>query len=281
MQKQIELGLIRIDCGTQSRVDIDQQTVSAYVELVKEGTVFPPVTVFFDGNHHYLADGFHRYFAHKGAGHDEILATVINGTLRDAVLASLEANSTHGLPRTNADKRKAVQMMLDDFEWSDWSNAEIARRCRVSHTFVNKMRPADGSAKKHLHKGVEIKREEGKQKPVDTKAPVEPKQPKEEPREPKQQPSDYTQEDEALKYLTEENQRLADRLAVAAIEATDEEKTLAAETIEELREQVKMLELELESVKRSRDIFQSECNELKKQCLAQQRQLKKLQSTHP
>ena len=51
--------------------------------------------------------------------------------------------------------------------------------------------------------------------------------------------------------------------------------------MKELREQVKMLELELESVKRSRDIFQSECNELKKQCLAQQRQLKKLSSTHP
>jgi ParB-like chromosome segregation protein Spo0J len=279
MQKQIDLALIRIDCGTQSRVDIDQQTVSAYVELVKEGTVFPPVTVYFDGNHHYLADGFHRYFAHKGAGHDEILATVINGTLRDAVLASLEANSTHGLPRTNADKRKAVQMMLDDFEWSEWSNAEIARRCRVSHTFVNKMRPADGGAKKHIRGGKEVERVEGKQKPVDAKAPVEPKQPKEPTSEPKQQPSDYTQEDEALKYLTEENQRLADRLAVAAIDATEEEKSLAAETIEELREQVKMLELELESVKRSRDIFQSECNELKKQCLAQQRQLKKLQST--
>lgn len=282
MQKQIDLDLIRIDCGTQSRVDIDQQTVSSYVELVKEGTVFPPVTVYFDGNHHYLADGFHRYFAHKAAGHDEILATVINGTLRDAVLASLEANSTHGLPRTNADKRKAVQMMLDDFEWSEWSNAEIARRCRVSHTFVNKMRPADGSSKKHLRGGVEMEREEGKKKPADAKGAPEPKQLKEQAPEPKQEPvspAEYSPEDEALKYLTEENQRLADRLAVAALDASEEEKSLAAETIAELREQIKMLELELESVKRSRDIFQSECNELKKQCLSQQRQLKKLLAT--
>lgn len=277
MQKQIDFEYLRIDCGTQSRVDIDQQTVSSYAEFIKEGVVFPPVTVFFDGTQHYLADGFHRYFAHKDAGHKEILAHVINGTLRDAILFSLEANATHGLPRTNADKRKSVQIMLDDFEWSEWSNAEIARRCRVSHTFVNKMRPADGSAKKHLHKGVQIKREEGKQKPVDAKVAAEPKQPKQEPK----QPIEYTQEDEALKYLTEENQRLNDRLAVAAIDASEEEKSLASETIEELREQVKMLEMELESVKRSRDIFQSECNELKKQCLSQQRQLKKLQSTHP
>lgn len=277
MQKQIDFEYLRIDCGTQSRVDIDQQTVSSYAEFIKEGVVFPPVTVFFDGTQHYLADGFHRYFAHKDAGHKEILAQVINGTLRDAILFSLEANATHGLPRTNADKRKSVQIMIDDFEWGEWSNAEIARRCRVSHTFVNKMRPADGSAKKHLHKGVQIKREEGKQKPVDAKVAAEPKQLKQEPK----QPIEYTQEDEALKYLTEENQRLNDRLAVAAIDASEEEKSLASETIEELREQVKMLEMELESVKRSRDIFQSECNELKKQCLSQQRQLKKLQSTHP
>jgi hypothetical protein len=173
-------------------------------------------------------------------------------------------------------------MMLDDFEWSDWSNAEIARRCRVSHTFVNKMRPADGSAKKHIRSGVEVEREEGKKNTADTNGATEPQQPKEAPSEPKQQPvqtTDYTQEDEALKYLTDENQRLTDRLAVAAMDATEEERTLADELIAELREQVKMLELELESVKRSRDIFQSECNELKKQCLSQQRQLKKLSST--
>jgi hypothetical protein len=254
--------------------------VSSYAELVKEGTVFPPITVYFDGNHHYLADGFHRYFAHKTAGQDEILAEVRNGTLRDAVLASLEANSTHGLPRTNSDKRKAVQMMLDDFEWSDWSNAEIARRCRVSHTFVNKMRPADGSSKKYLRGGVELEREGGKKNPVDTKVAPEPKQPKEESPQPVQ-PTGYTQEDEALKYLTEENQRLNDRLAIAGMDATEEERSLADELIADLREQVKMLELELESVKRSRDIFQSECNELKKQCLSQQRQLKKLSATLP
>jgi hypothetical protein len=142
------------------------------------------------------------------------------------------------------------------------------------------MRPADGSSKKYLRGGVELEREGGKKNPVDTKSAPGPKQPKEEPPKPVE-PAGYTQEDVALKYLTEENQRLADRLAVASIDATEEEKSLATETIEELREQVKMLELELESVKRSRDIFQSECNELKKQCLSQQRQLKKLSATLP
>jgi chromosome segregation ATPase len=144
------------------------------------------------------------------------------------------------------------------------------------------MRPADGSAKKHIRSGVEVEREEGKKKPIDANGAVEPQQPKEAPSEPKQQPvqpTEYTQEDEALKYLTDENQRLTDRLAVAAMDATEEERTLADELIADLRGQIKMLELELESVKRSRDIFQSECNELKKQCLSQQRQLKKLSST--
>jgi hypothetical protein len=50
------------------------------------------------------------------------------------------ANSTHGLKRSNADKRHAVRAMLEDSEWSQWSNHEIARACGCSHTLVNALR---------------------------------------------------------------------------------------------------------------------------------------------
>ncbi|HEV3448349.1 MAG TPA: hypothetical protein VG099_27180 [Gemmataceae bacterium] len=46
----------------------------------------------------------------------------------------------HGLPRTNADKRKAVLLLLADVEWSQWSDGQIARRCQVSQVFVSKLR---------------------------------------------------------------------------------------------------------------------------------------------
>jgi predicted nucleic acid-binding Zn-ribbon protein len=62
------------------------------------------------------------------------------------------------------------------------------------------------------------------------------------------------------------------------MEGTEEEKSIAAETIEGLREEVRVLNIELAAVKQSRDRFQSEVAELKKQCESQQRQLKKLKA---
>jgi hypothetical protein len=57
-----------------------------------------------------------------------------------AVLFSISCNGAHGLPRTNADKRKAVTLLLADAEWSPWSDRKIARRCQVSHEFVHQLR---------------------------------------------------------------------------------------------------------------------------------------------
>ncbi len=42
--------------------------------------------------------------------------------------------------RTNADKRKAVETLLNDKEWSQWSDNEIARKCEVHQTTVSKYR---------------------------------------------------------------------------------------------------------------------------------------------
>jgi len=44
------------------------------------------------------------------------------------------------LPRSNADKRKAVLTLLEDEEWGKWSAREIARRCCVSHNFVAELK---------------------------------------------------------------------------------------------------------------------------------------------
>ena len=62
------------------------------------------------------------------------------GTERDALLFSISCNGAHGLPRTNADKRKAVLLLLADAEWGQWSDGQIARRCQVSQVFVSKLR---------------------------------------------------------------------------------------------------------------------------------------------
>ncbi len=111
-----------------------------YADDLREGAVFPPVLLFNDGTDHWLVDGYHRVLAAEMIGLTEIAAEVRQGTRRDAVLYSCGANATHGLRRTNADKRRAVLTLLQDGEWSQWTNVAIAKACGVAESFVRKLK---------------------------------------------------------------------------------------------------------------------------------------------
>jgi hypothetical protein len=131
---------IRTDGGTQPRAAIKMDVVREYAEAMAEGATFPPVTVYYDGSDYWLADGFHRVAAAKRIGTVELEAEIRQGTRRDAILHSVGANAQHGLRRTNADKRRAVMALLNDEEWRQWSDREIARRCGVHNSFVSRIR---------------------------------------------------------------------------------------------------------------------------------------------
>ena len=66
--KSINLLNIRVDGKTQSRAELNQERVTEYAEMIREGIYFPPITVFYDGSDYWLSSGFHRYFASKQAG---------------------------------------------------------------------------------------------------------------------------------------------------------------------------------------------------------------------
>lgn len=138
--KQLSLKSIRIDGGTQSRVELNNATVEEYAEAMHEGEAFPPVVVFFDGADHWLADGFHRYFGADHAGLEAIAVDVRNGTQADAQLFSFGVNASHGLRRTNADKRKAVTGALQHSVSCKWSDRQIAKHCGVSDKTVSAVR---------------------------------------------------------------------------------------------------------------------------------------------
>jgi hypothetical protein len=130
----IKLADIRIDGGTQTRAKINLEVVSEYADLVLGGTKFHPVDVFFDGVWHWLADGFHRYHAHKRAKVKDILATIHTGSKDDALVFALGANTKNGLRRTNQDKRKCITIALE--RWPDLSNSRIAEICGVTDKTV-------------------------------------------------------------------------------------------------------------------------------------------------
>lgn len=143
---KLQINTITVTGGTQARTEINQSIVSEYAEALKAGAVFPPVVVFEDGVSMWLADGFHRFHAHLTAGLSEIECDVRIGTQRQAILFSLSANASHGLRRTNEDKRKAVMTLLNDAEWSTWSDNAIAKVCAVDHKTVSAHRPILGNS---------------------------------------------------------------------------------------------------------------------------------------
>lgn len=143
--EMIPIHLIRRDGGTQSRAAINPDVVAEYAELMTEtagASPFPAVCVVFDGEAYWLWDGFHRIEAAMRVGFRDIETEIRPGTRRDAVLLSCGANADHGLRRANADKRHAVETLLRDTEWGNWSDREISRRCGVSNNMVSEMRKA-------------------------------------------------------------------------------------------------------------------------------------------
>jgi len=138
--KKIKIDAIRIDGGTQCRLVIDQPTVYSYLESMKEGDEFPLMETVFDGSTYWLTDGFHRYHAFKLLGIKEIEVKYKPGTLQDAQIEALKANSKHGKPLTNEDKRNKVEMALKIEGFDKKSNYEIAKICQVSQPFVAAIR---------------------------------------------------------------------------------------------------------------------------------------------
>lgn len=136
----VSIDKIRMDGGTQPRAQLYEGVVTEYAEDMRNGFEFPPVTLYYDGDQYWLADGFHRVRAQELNGAKDVIAQVHLGTQRDAVLYAVGANAVHGLRRTNADKRRAVEKLLRDDEWNRWSDREIARRCGVGNKFVGDVR---------------------------------------------------------------------------------------------------------------------------------------------
>ncbi len=159
--------LLTLDPDVQPREKVTQTLVTQYAEDMRAGDVFPPVVAFTDGETHWVADGFHRVDAAIRAGLMEIRVEVHVGGKRDAVLHAVGSNAIHGLRRTNKDKRRAVTTLLEDPEWSQWPAREIARQCRVSNTFVSKLKK-DLSVNDAQMDGTSLVTRGGKTFPMDT-----------------------------------------------------------------------------------------------------------------
>src|SRR5947199_7571088 len=117
----LPLDEIVVDPGVQARTCLRQDRVGEYAAAMRDGDVFPPVVVF----GRVLADGFYRLAAARKAKLKSVEADVREGGRREAILYAVGADDSHGLSRNPGDKRRAVCMLLEDPEWSRWSDREI------------------------------------------------------------------------------------------------------------------------------------------------------------
>jgi len=143
MASLIDPKRIRTDLGTQMRVAMNEEVVKEYAEAMQAGSEFPPLRAFFDEPNDLiiLADGFHRLAAHNQVRpNDQIRVELVLGTAEDAQWESIGANKSHGLRRTNDDKRNAITMALLHPKGAELSDRNIAEHVGVDHKTVASVR---------------------------------------------------------------------------------------------------------------------------------------------
>lgn len=174
--EMISVPRIHLGAETQMRALLDTATIDEYAAAMKGGAEFPPIMAFVEGagttKCYWIGDGHHRSHAAHSAGLAKIAAIVRAGTVRDAILYAASANGSHGLRRTNADKRRAVTTLLKDNEWRAKSDHWIAERCGVSQPYVGSVRAdtIEAQAKAVITCGPETRAgRDGKTYPVPSK----------------------------------------------------------------------------------------------------------------
>lgn len=139
----VPLADLTDDARFQSRTRTDTGTVDDYKESMSSGAVMPPITVALVDGVMFIVDGWHRVQAARELGYEEIEAEVTPMTENEAMWRAAGANQSHGLRRSNADKIRAVEMVLTIPTTEHMSDREIARRIGVSHEFVRQHRMRD------------------------------------------------------------------------------------------------------------------------------------------
>lgn len=138
--EQVLLASITRDPELNARASgVNKGVVKEYATALASGAAFPPVVVFKDVKGKlWLADGFHRCAAAELAERTEILAEIREGDRKDALVFAASANGSHGLRRTNRDKRHAAKLLLAAFP--RWSDRKIAAAAGIDHKTIGRAR---------------------------------------------------------------------------------------------------------------------------------------------
>jgi hypothetical protein len=153
-KNSVSLASIVIDDRFQTRAALDHAAIEDYIEAIRVTGrwPFPPIKIVSQ----FLVDGFHRVTAAKRVAADPETAVELRKSLQSipcervsvdltsdnipmlALQHALAANQTHGLRRTQADKRRSVELAIE--QWPIESDRQIAKLTGTTHPFVAKVR---------------------------------------------------------------------------------------------------------------------------------------------
>lgn len=159
--RTLDLKAIRIDGDTQSRIQILDDVVADYAELIRDRPEwpFPNLTVFNDGKVYWLADGFHRFLAATRETLATVQCDVHQGTAVDARIFGMKANDKHGQRPTRADRRANVEWLLDNEP--EMKQQEIADCAGVSRRTVCTIVASRAQATEQHSENVQVAHQEG------------------------------------------------------------------------------------------------------------------------
>ena len=127
----LPLDNITLDPRLMIRASLDEDAIARYSDI---STDLPSVTIFNDGEHHWLADGFHRVEAAYHAGLTEIAVDIREGTFNDALEYAAIANTQHGKNLTREEYKTAVLALKEVHP--EWGYDRIARALSRTTSFV-------------------------------------------------------------------------------------------------------------------------------------------------
>jgi ParB-like chromosome segregation protein Spo0J len=145
--RNVVVKALRLEAACQCRVAITQDVAEEYAQAYRDKIELPPIVVCeLPEGDLIVVDGFHRVSGAILAGREWLPATVHAGeSMVDATVLALGANQSHGLRRTNADKRRTVEMALSLPDADELSDRQIAKQCGVHHELVARIRESRAS----------------------------------------------------------------------------------------------------------------------------------------
>jgi hypothetical protein len=166
---KIKIDRLTLHPDLQMREVMDQALIYSYVQLMKEGAIFDPMSATFDGNTYWLDGGHHRYQAYKLLGVREVAVDYTEGDFDAAFKKALCSNHKNGKQRSNDDKRKAVLKCF--LRYPDMNNYEVAKAVEVSQPFVAGVRDPEIKARQDEARERSVGKKLG-QKPDTTTNPI-------------------------------------------------------------------------------------------------------------